>query len=219
MTRLFWAGWTAASALSLLAGTALAEGHAVAAKGGLLGLGVEYAFSPTDLVSVRFGLNGSQIGFDAEESGIEYEFDFVWDSISAAVDVHPLRGAWRVTAGVLRSDNRLEAVGQSAGIVDVGGTPYTPDELGRLTGRVEFDDTAPFASVGWDWSKGKRFGVSLDLGVVQQGTPMVSLVASGPITSQPGFEDDIERERDELQDSLDDFDVLPFASLGLVFRF
>lgn len=209
----------AAASLSLLAVTAHAERHGVAAKAGMLGLGVEYTYSATDLLSFRVGLNGSKLGFDSEESGIDYEFDFVWESFSAAVDVHPLRGSWRVSAGVLRNDNRLDAVAQPNGTVTVGGQAYDPDDIGRLTGRAVFDDTAPFLSLGWDWSKRKRFGVSFDLGVVEQGAPTVALAADGPIASQPAFQDNVEQERLELQESLDDFDVLPFATLGVVFRF
>lgn len=216
----FAAGVLAVSGLLLLPPVgAQAQEHQVAVKAGLLGLGIEYAFSPTDFISVRLGLNGSKFGFDAEESGIDYEFDFVWDSQSAAVDVHPFRGAWRVTAGLLRNDNHLKALGRSANSITIGETTYSSDEIGRLTGRVEFDSTAPFVSVGWDWSRQKRFGLSFDIGVVKQGTPQVTLAASGPIAEQPVFQQNLALEREELQDALDDFDLLPFATLGLVVRF
>lgn len=199
---------------------AWAEGHAVAAKAGALGLGLEYAYSISERVGLRVGLNGSEFGFDAEESGIEYDFDLVWDSLSVAVDFHPRGTALRLTGGVLRNDNRLEAVSRSAGNITVGDTTYTPAEIGTLTGRVGFDDTAPFVGVGWDWSKRKTgFGVSFDLGVLQQGSPQVSLTADGTIVGDPVFASDVAAEERELSDSLEDFDLLPFATLGLVFRF
>lgn len=197
-----------------------AEGHAIAAKAGALGLGLEYTYSLTERVGLRLGLNGSELGFDAEESGIEYDFDLVWDSVSVAVDFHPLRNPLRLTGGLLRNDNRLEAVSRSAGNITVGDTTYTPAEIGTLTGRVAFDDTAPFVGIGWDWSRQtERFGVSFDLGVVRQGTPQVSLQADGAIVGDPAFASDVAAEETELADSLEDFDLLPFASLGLVFRF
>ncbi len=44
----------------------------------------------TTASAFRGGINGSEIGFDDEESGIAYDFDFVWDSLLLAVDFHPL---------------------------------------------------------------------------------------------------------------------------------
>ena len=88
---------------------ALAEDHAVGAKAGLLGLGVEYAHSIGDRWAVRVGWNGSELGFGAEESDIDYDFDLVWDSLAVGFDFYPTRGALRLSAGVLRNDNRLEA--------------------------------------------------------------------------------------------------------------
>lgn len=197
-----------------------ADGHAVAAKAGALGLGIEYTYSFSDRLGVRVGVNGSELEFDAEESGIEYDFDLVWDSLSLAVDFHPMRNPLRLTAGVLRNDNRLEAVSRSVGNITVGNTTYTPAEIGTLTGQVAFDDTAPFVGVGWDWSRKKaRFGVSFDIGVVQQGSPQVSLIADGAMVGDPVFAADVAAEEAELADSLEDFDLLPFATLGLVFRF
>lgn len=210
---------SAVAGLTAIGGFAHAEPHAVGVKAGVLGLGVEYGYAVSDRLTVRVGLNGSEYGFDAEESGIDYDFDFVWDSKSIALDVHPMRGAFRVTGGLLFNDNRLDAVGRSDDEVTIGDTVYSVDQIGQLHGRVEFDDRAPFLGVGWDWSRGRRFGVSFDLGVARQGTPRVSLAATGPIAALPQFADDIEQERRELQEELDDFKVLPYATLGLVVRF
>lgn len=208
------------AALATVPAAAFGEGHSVAAKAGALGLGVEYGYSINERFAVRFGLNGAEYGFDAEESGIDYDFDLVWDSLSIAADFHPGGGPLRLTVGLLRNDNRLEAESRAADSITVGGQIYTPADIGTLYGRVGFDDTAPFAGIGWDWSrKRQRFGVSFDIGVVDQGAPTVSLRATGPIVGDPQFADDIEAERLELEGELDDLDVVPYGSLGFVFRF
>src|SRR5690606_16009311 len=76
---------------------AAAERHAVALKAGLLGLGLDYAYSPVERWALRVGVNRTQFGFDAEESGIDYDFDLVFDSTSLAIDFHPTRGALRLS--------------------------------------------------------------------------------------------------------------------------
>lgn len=209
-----------AGLLMLVAAPAVAQDHALAARVGLLGLGVEYTYDINDRLSVRGGINGSSIGFDAEESGIDYEFDFEWDSLAVGVDFHPLGTPLRLSAGFLSNDNELRAVSRISENVTIGDEVYTPDDVGTLRGSVGFDDTAPYVGVGWDWSRGRRlFGMSFDLGVVSQGSPDVTLSADGGLAEDPMFEDDIRAEEAELQDSLDDFDLVPYASLGFVFRF
>ena len=208
------------ASLVLVQTSAFAEGHAVAAKAGALGLGVEYTYELNDRIAFRAGLNGSQLGFDGEESGIEYDFDLVWDSLSVAVDFHPLKSALRLSGGFMRNDNRLEAVGRSTGNTTIGDTTYTPQEIGTLSGLVSFDDTAPFVGVGWDWSRGKRlFGMSFDIGVVSQGAPRVALTGTGTLLGDPAFESDIAAEEAELTRSLDDLELVPYMTLGFVFRF
>lgn len=207
--------------LVLPAANGRAEGHAVAIKLGALGLGAEYTYQLNDRVAFRGGLYGSQLGFDADESGIRYEFDVVWDSVAAGVDFHPLKTALRLSAGVLRNDNGLRALSRPAGNTTIGGSTYTPSEIGTLTGRVGFDKTAPFAGIGWDWSRDKRlFGMSLDIGLLDQGQPTVSLRGTGSLLGDPAFQQDIAAEEAELRDSLGgDLDVVPYLTVGFVFRF
>jgi hypothetical protein len=210
----------AAALLLCTSGAVLADEHALALRVGVLGLGLEYTYAFTDRWAVRAGVNGSSFGFDAEESGIDYDFDVVWDSLSVAVDIHPFRSAFRVSAGVLRNDNRLDAESRPAESITVGGNTYTPAQVGTLLGTVGFDDTAPFLGVGWDWSRGNRlFGMSLDVGVLDLGTPTVSLRGTGSLLGDPAFEADIRAEEAELQDSVSDLDLTPYVSLGFVFRF
>lgn len=196
-----------------------AQEHAISAKAGLLGLGVEYAYSFGERVAVRGMLYGSSYSFDAIESGIDYEFGLDFDSLGVAVDLHPFTGPFRLSAGLLANDNSLNATSTPANNITVGNTVYTPSEIGTLSASIGFDGTAPFVGIGWDWSRSKRFGVSLELGLVKQGSPQASLSASSPLLGDPTFMSDLRAEELQLEESLDDLDVLPFASIGLSFRF
>lgn len=206
------------SALCIAAPASAAE-HAVAAKLGMLGLGAEYSYGISDRLAVRVGLNGSSFGYDATESGIAYSFDLKWDSLSVAADFHPTKGAFRLSGGLLRNDNQLRATSTPTDNVMIGDTSYTPAEVGTLAATIDFGHTAPFVSVGWDWSRNKHFGTSLDLGVVSQGSPHVSMVASGTLLGDPQFAADVRTETAQLEDSLSGLHLVPFATLGFVFRF
>jgi len=205
--------------LVFLQSPAYAEGHSIGGKAGLLGLGIEYSYSISERIAFRGALYGSGYSFDATEGGIDYDFNLNWDSIAVGVDLHPLTGPFRLSIGLLANDNGLGATSTPNQPVLVGNTLYTPAEIGTLSGNVGFDGTTPFIGLGWDWSKSKRFGFSLDLGLVAQGSPDVSLVASGLLVNDPNFAADLAAEEAELEDALDDLDVLPFASFGVTFRF
>lgn len=198
---------------------AMAENHAVGARIGLLGLGLEYSYRFNDRITVRTGLNGSGLGFNETESGIDYAFDLDFDSLSVGVDVHPLKGKFRVSVGALQNDSSLSATGILAQNVMIDDTTYQAVDIGTLRGVVGFDSTAPYFAVGFDWLHDKKFGVALDIGVLKQGSPFARLSADGPISSDPGFVADLAAEQAELQQSLDDFDMYPYVMFGVVMRF
>lgn len=205
--------------LALPASIALADGHAVGLKVGALGFGAEYTHELTERIAVRGGLYGSQIGVDVEESDIRYEGDVVWDSIVAGVDFHPLKTALRLSGGFIKNDNRLELLSRPTAPQTIGDTTYTPAQIGTLEGGIRFDDTATFVGLGWDWSRDKSlFGMSFDLGIVDQGDPTVFLRGSGTLLGNPSFEQDIAAESTQLEDEAD-VDIVPFFTVGFQFRF
>jgi hypothetical protein len=206
-------------AVFALPGCAFADGHAVGVKVGVLGLGVEYTHELTERIALRGGLYGSELGFDVEESGIDYEADVVWDSIAAGVDFHPLKSALRLSLGVLKNDNGLHLVSRPTGNMTIGDTTYTPAQIGTLQGAIGFDDTATFLGLGWDWSRDKGlFGMSFDLGVLDQGDPVVTLHGTGALLGDPAFQQDLDAEIAQIESEID-YDVVPFLSVGFQFRF
>jgi hypothetical protein len=204
----------------LPAAAAWAGDNAVGIKAGALGLGVEYTRNLSDRWAVRGGINGSQIGYDSQESGIDYQFHLVWDSLAVGVDLYPFKSPFRLTAGILRNDNGLRAESRPTSDITIGNTSYTPAEVGVLTGTVGFKQTSPFVGLGWDWSRKRRhFGMSLDLGVLDQGSPKVALRGSGTLLGDPSFQQDIATEEAQLRDSLHSLNMIPYLTVGFVFRF
>ena len=95
--------------LAVIHAQARAEGNAVATRLGLLGLGLEYSYSLSERLAFRGGVYGSSYSFDRAESGINYDFELNWESISLALDLHPVNGPFRISGGFLNSDNGLAA--------------------------------------------------------------------------------------------------------------
>ncbi len=211
---------TVLAGICLLPTAGWAGDNAIGIKAGALGLGVEYTRNLSDRWAIRGGINGSQLSFDGDESGINYQFDFVWDSLAVGVDLHPFKSPFRLSAGILRNNNGLNGDSRPTSNVTIGDTSYTPAQVGVLTTTVGFKQTAPFLGLGWDWSRKKRhFGMSLDMGVLDQGSPRVTLRGSGTLLGDPAFQQDIADEQAQLSDSLSDLDMLPYVTVGFVIRF
>lgn len=52
-----------------------------------------------------------------------------------------------------------------------------------------------------------------------QGIPNVELTASGPIASIPTFQDDLNQEKQNIEDDVDSFTVYPMIAIGFCYRF
>ena len=83
-----------------------------------------------------------------------------------------------------------------------------------MNGVVDFKSTAPYFGVGWGNATNGRFGLALDLGVVLQGIPQVSLTATGLVSSDPNFVQELNREVQELENDISAFKYYPVISLG-----
>ncbi len=157
--------------------------------------------------------------FVESTDGTDYAVGFKLGSLMGLADFHPFRGRFRLSAGVLAGRHRFEVTAKDAERYDVGGRSYARAELGSLSGRASVRRVAPYAGIGWGNPVGKkRLGVSIDLGVLPQGAPEVSLSATGPASSEPGFGDQLARETLDLRERLRAFRVYPVLSMGLTLK-
>ena len=102
---------------------------------------------------------------------------------------------------------------------DIGGSTYSAAEIGRLTSATSFSSTAPYAGLGYDFSLLGKVGVTLDFGVLWQGSPIVTLGSDGAIADDPAFQSALEIERQELENEFKDAKAWPVASVGFFFNF
>ena len=64
-----------------------------------------------------------------------------------------------------------------------------------------------------------KVGMNLDLGVLWQGEPQVTMMADGLLAGDPLFQAALEQERRQLQDEANDYKAWPVISLGFVYNF
>lgn len=199
----------------LAAGSAAADGFGLGVKAGTLGFGVEGTFGLSERVNLRVGANDYSYSGSETASGIRYDGKLDLRSGAMLLDWHPFAGTFRLSAGVIYNKNKLRMTATPTSSQDIGGTTYTPAQIGTLTGEVTFKTTAPYAGIGWgNAARRGRFGFTAEIGALFQGNPRVTLASSGAVSQT-----DLNTEAQDAASDLDKFKVYPVISLGFSFRF
>lgn len=209
------------------AGNAIVENYtpnvSIGVRASTAGLGADAETAMTDSLGVRVGINYFTYSYTGTESNVEYDFDLDLLSAPILVDWHPFKGAFRLSTGILINGNEIKAQAKPVGLgtFDINGVTYTAAQVGTLNGKVDFNPVAPYLGLGWDTSFGKEsgFGFVLEVGAFYQGTPEADLSASGPISGNTAFINNLAREEAELQDALDSFKFYPVLAIGVNYRF
>ena len=187
-----------------------------------LGLGAEFNFTANPYLVVRFDYNYyNDYSYDTTKDDVRYDAHLHLENYGAALDWHPMAGVFLVSFGVFRDNNDIDAVAQPAPVYVINGHSYPSSLIGQLDGHITFNTWAPYLGVGWNTlgSVDEGVGFEFGLGVFYQGSPKVSLQASGPIASVPGASQDVQAEQQRLQDDWNNYRYYPVVDLGLVFRF
>jgi len=190
----------------------------VGITGGTLGIGPEVGFR-----SNGFGARGSVtflgISREIDSDGVNYDGSLRLRSFGGSADLYPFGGGFRLSAGARISGNRIALRARPTEDVEIGDNVYTPEEIGEITGRVRANRFAPTLTAGWGGglTKGVKFGA--DAGIMFQGRPRVSSLRTTGMLNSPEFQADIERERREVEDDIDNFKVYPILQFSLGYRF
>lgn len=213
------------STLVLLALFSSAPAHAdfgVGFKAGTLGLGAEVQWSPIAWLDLRLGANQ----YDYEENGsladINYDATFALDTYYLTGNFRFPLSPFRVTAGAFSNGNELQAVSQDTGgaPINIGGTLFDPADYGSLQSVTSFEAVSPYLGVGYDFEIFGKVGLNFDFGVLWQGEPTVTLIATGlGPASPPELGAALIIEQQQLEDDVSDYKAWPVLSLGFIYNF
>lgn len=219
MYRRVLAAAVAASALTF-AGAASAQQTSIGASVGTPGIGLELGYDLNDTFGLRANGNWFSMSKDVESDGVNYNGKLKLFSMGLLGDFYMFDSGFRLTGGAYYNDNHVNLTATPTGNVTIGSTVYTPAQVGTLTGSADFNEFTPYAGIGYTSNRGNP-GLSFvfDAGVMFQGRPDVTLAGNGAITSTPGFQSDLERERQEIADDLKWTRFYPAVRLGVAYRF
>ncbi len=203
-------------ALGASAADAAAQGFGVAARAGLVGIGLEGAVSLAPRVQARAGFGILPFEPDPTIDDIVWRLEVPRSWYNIGLDIY-LAGELRVGGGVLfkPDDPTLEATPTSA--VDIGGRTFTPLEIGTLKGTLASRTKAPYAILGVGKMTGRGLGLFVDVGVALLGDPHIQLEAEGGSFSDLAeLRSRLDAEATRLESSAPDYiRYWPFLSVGV----
>lgn len=183
-----------------------------------LGLGIE-AQMPIGGLALRGGGNYLALSPERTIEGIRYDADIELKSIGALVDWYPGLGGLRLSGGVRLNGNSIDLAASPGQSVTIGGTTYSPAQVGQLSGAVDFNRFAPYLGIGWQGAVADgRMLIGLDFGALYQGRPDVRLSAGGA-AANPALAADLAREAADIENDLGAFRFFPVISLTFTYRF
>ena len=161
--------------LAAAASTAHAEGFALGAGAGTMGLGVQGVVGIGDRMSLRAGGNALAYSYDYRVRRVEYDAKVRMASVPVVLDwFFSPGGDLRITGGLYGNFDKqeLEARPQS-GVYVIGNNTYGANEIGRISASVKYRSIAPYIGAGWvnAVAKGKSWNWNVDVGILYIGKP------------------------------------------------
>ena len=207
--------------LTLAFSGAASADYGVGVKAGTLGLGIEGRWEPIRWIDIRAGINQYDYEDSGNHAGIGYDGTLALDNYFLTGNLKFPASPMRLTVGAFSNSNELQLVSANTGGADInlGGSTFTPADVGTLRSTTSFASTAPYLGIGFDFELFGKAGLNLDFGVLWQGEPSVAMTADGVAASLPAFQAALEAERLELEDDMSDYKAWPVLSLGFVYNF
>ena len=201
--------------------TASAQGVALGAKIGTLGPGLDLTVSLVDRLNLRVNGNYLKVSGNTTQDDIDYDADLTICSVIAILDWHPFGNNFRISAGGVYNGNELGLEATPTDSVNIGGTDYTPAQIGTLTGDATFGQFGPYIGIGFGNAVKEDMALTFvfDLGVIYTGSPKIDLRATGPIASLPSFQADLEDEEQQVEDDISAFKLYPVLAFGVAYHF
>jgi hypothetical protein len=210
---------------------ARAEGFSIGARAGTAGIGPELAFGVGPHLDVRIPVGVYSYEDVYDETGVSYDATLELRNALLLADFHPGGGGFRISAGGGWDDNRLKVSAPLSELVRRYRpelAPFVPRSAGTVHGEATGSSFAPYLGIGWGSAtgskRGGRWGATVDLGVIYQGSPHVDLTTDLNVgVPIPGVVQSVldaatAEEEQRLERELKDYEYYPVVALGIVFR-
>lgn len=217
----------------------------VGVRASTLGLGAELSISMLERLNLRIPVSGFDYSDDITEDNIRYDANLELLTVGLLADYHVFGGGFHVTGGVASNGNELkllasEDTGNES--FEVGNQTYVsdPNDPFELRAGLDFNSVAPYVGLGWgNAARGdSALYFKFEVGALVQGSPKASASASGSVCNESTqscsftsfdvegndpraqqFRQELEQERQTIEEQIDEFDIYPVVGLSIGYRF
>jgi len=187
---------------------------------GTKGVGIEASYKINDYLALRGGPNYLSFNDKSTISALRYGYNLDFSDVGALVDVHPLKNAFRVTAGGFYGKSKVDFNATASSPVQVGNNFYTASQVGTIRGKVQGENFTPYLGVGYTrkWMTDENFYFDADLGV-EFDNVKTTLTSDGTASGNAAFQADLERERQKIGNFFDFMQYYPVARMAVSYKF
>lgn len=181
------------------------------------GIALSHAIAPRADLRVSTGTLAFEHRGTADN--LDYTGSVRLRNVAALVDFRPTRTPFRLTAGVLFGNDRIDVTGTGSGngTYTINGNTYAANQVGTVTGSAKLGSSAPYVGFGVGAPRRRGAYFTADAGVVFRSVS-TTLDASGPATQTPQFQADLAQARRDFASSVSVLKTYPVLSLGLATR-
>src|SRR5262249_40433568 len=150
---------------------------AIGVKAGTLGFGADLTGRINNWFDVRGTFNSANVTHSEDLSDISYDGDLKLGAYGLLLDLFPMKGSFRLTAGFLKNRPGADLSGTPTSDTQIGDTTYTPAQIGTMDGTLDYKDNVPYIGIGFgNAAKAPgRVKFLMDIGVLSQGSGDVAL--------------------------------------------
>jgi hypothetical protein len=168
--------------LMIAAAAAHAEGFALGAGAGTMGLGVQGVMGIGDRMSLRTGGNALAYSYEYRVRRVDYDAKVRMASVPIVLDwFFSPGGNLRMTGGLYGHFDKQELEARPrSGVYVIGNNTYGANEIGRIDASVKYRSIAPYIGAGWGdaVAKGKTWSWNVDAGILYIGKPKTTYTVS-----------------------------------------
>lgn len=183
-----------------------------------LGIGGEAVTNIGEDFTVRAGGNFFALNFDGANEDYKYNLDTKLSTVPVMVDWYPGGSVFHITAGGVMNFNHGDVTLTPVKNYEISGRTFTPEEIGNITGQMEYDKLSPYFGIGFGnptTSKGLSF--AFNAGAMYQSSPRVKLDASEVITSY--YEEEYTDIQKTIVDKMNMLKLYPVVTLSVSYGF